>query len=97
LADVLGRAASSVAGRSTDKFNYAIMVRPGITGWAQVNGGTLLTPKKGGMDEWYLRNASLWFDIRIFPRPKNVMNDGDVRSAYVVSPTLARIRERTIP
>jgi lipopolysaccharide/colanic/teichoic acid biosynthesis glycosyltransferase len=43
-----------------------LMVRPGITGWAQVNGGTLLTPEeKDNLDEWYIRNASLGLDFRI--------------------------------
>lgn len=43
-----------------------LMVRPGITGWAQVNGATLLSPlEKGQLDEWYIRNASLWLDLRI--------------------------------
>jgi lipopolysaccharide/colanic/teichoic acid biosynthesis glycosyltransferase len=43
-----------------------LMVRPGISGWAQVNGGTLLSPaEKGDLDEWYIRNASLWLDLRI--------------------------------
>jgi lipopolysaccharide/colanic/teichoic acid biosynthesis glycosyltransferase len=43
-----------------------LMVRPGITGWAQVNGGTLITPiEKDKLDEWYIRNASLWLDLRI--------------------------------
>jgi lipopolysaccharide/colanic/teichoic acid biosynthesis glycosyltransferase len=43
-----------------------LKVRPGITGWAQVNGGTLLSSlEKGQLDEWYIRKASLWFDLRI--------------------------------
>ena len=43
-----------------------LMVRPGITGWAQVNGGTHLTPaEKEELDEWYIRHASLWLDLRI--------------------------------
>ncbi len=43
-----------------------LMVRPGITGWAQVNGATLLSPQeKDELDEWYIRNASLWLDLRI--------------------------------
>jgi lipopolysaccharide/colanic/teichoic acid biosynthesis glycosyltransferase len=43
-----------------------LTVRPGITGWAQVNGGTLLTPsEKDALDEWYVRNASLGLDLRI--------------------------------
>jgi lipopolysaccharide/colanic/teichoic acid biosynthesis glycosyltransferase len=41
-------------------------VRPGITGWAQINGGNLVTTEeKGALDEWYVRNASLWVDMRI--------------------------------
>jgi lipopolysaccharide/colanic/teichoic acid biosynthesis glycosyltransferase len=43
-----------------------LMVRPGITGWAQVNGGKLLTPEeKNAYDEWYVRNSSLWLDLKI--------------------------------
>jgi lipopolysaccharide/colanic/teichoic acid biosynthesis glycosyltransferase len=48
------------------KSSLRLAVRPGITGWAQVNGGTVLTPKeKGVLDEWYVRNASPWLDLRI--------------------------------
>jgi Bacterial sugar transferase len=42
------------------------MVRPGITGWAQINGGNLITKEeKGALDDWYIRHASLWLDARI--------------------------------
>jgi hypothetical protein len=42
------------------------MVRPGITGWAQINGGNLVTTEeKGALDDWYVRNASFWLDLRI--------------------------------
>ena len=43
-----------------------LSVRPGITGWAQINGGKLLTAQqKERLDEWYVRSASLSVDIRI--------------------------------
>jgi lipopolysaccharide/colanic/teichoic acid biosynthesis glycosyltransferase len=43
-----------------------LSVRPGISGWAQVNGGQLLSPaEKTTLDEWYIRNASFWLDLRI--------------------------------
>jgi lipopolysaccharide/colanic/teichoic acid biosynthesis glycosyltransferase len=43
-----------------------LTVRPGITGWAQINGGNLITTEeKGALDEWYVRNASLWVDMRV--------------------------------
>jgi lipopolysaccharide/colanic/teichoic acid biosynthesis glycosyltransferase len=43
-----------------------LLVRPGITGWAQVNGGKLVTPdEKGTLDDWYVRNASFLLDLQI--------------------------------
>jgi len=42
------------------------LVRPGITGWAQVKGGKLVTPQdKQQLDEWYVSNASPWVDCYI--------------------------------
>jgi sugar transferase EpsL len=41
-------------------------VRPGITGWAQVNGRNALTwEEKFELDVWYVDNQSLWLDIKI--------------------------------
>ncbi|MDZ4052110.1 MAG: sugar transferase [Phenylobacterium sp.] len=41
-------------------------VRPGITGWAQVNGRNALSwEQKFDLDIWYVQNVSLWLDIRI--------------------------------
>jgi len=41
-------------------------VRPGITGWAQVNGrNTLSWEEKFKLDIWYVDNRSLWLDIKI--------------------------------
>jgi hypothetical protein len=43
-----------------------LSVRPGITGWAQVKGGNLVTrDEKGALDEWYIHHMSLWLDLRI--------------------------------
>jgi len=42
-------------------------VRPGITGWAQVNGRNAISwTKKFELDVWYVDNISLILDIRIF-------------------------------
>jgi O-antigen biosynthesis protein WbqP len=39
---------------------------PGLTGWAQVNGrDELPIPEKVKLDLVYLKQQSLWFDIRI--------------------------------
>jgi lipopolysaccharide/colanic/teichoic acid biosynthesis glycosyltransferase len=55
-----------------------LSVRPGITGWAQVHGGTLLTPEeKNVLDEWYVENASPWVDLRILAKTIAILLDGD--------------------
>lgn len=41
-------------------------VRPGITGWAQINGRNAISwQQKFEYDVWYLDNISLWLDIKI--------------------------------
>jgi O-antigen biosynthesis protein WbqP len=41
-------------------------LRPGLTGWAQVNGrDEIPIPEKVAYDEWYLRNRSLALDLKI--------------------------------
>jgi lipopolysaccharide/colanic/teichoic acid biosynthesis glycosyltransferase len=41
-------------------------VRPGITGWAQVNGRNALSwDDKFSLDVWYVDNRSIWLDLRI--------------------------------
>jgi lipopolysaccharide/colanic/teichoic acid biosynthesis glycosyltransferase len=57
-----------------------LLSRPGITGWAQVNGGTLLTPsEKDELDEWYVRHASLLLDLRIIMMTLRVLIRGQSR------------------
>lgn len=42
-------------------------VRPGITGWAQVNGrNTISWDKKFELDVWYVKNMSFKLDVKIF-------------------------------
>lgn len=43
-----------------------LAIPPGITGWAQVNGGREVSAAdKAAMDIWYLKHASLWVDLTI--------------------------------
>ena len=57
-----------------DNYHHRYHVRPGITGWAQVNGcrGIVDTQKKLEdrleYDLWYIRNWTLWLDIKILAR-----------------------------
>ncbi len=44
-------------------------VRPGITGWAQVNGRNAIGwEDRFALDVWYVDNKSLWLDLRILAR-----------------------------
>jgi lipopolysaccharide/colanic/teichoic acid biosynthesis glycosyltransferase len=41
-------------------------VRPGITGWAQVNGRNAISwESKFALDVWYVDNCTLWLDIKV--------------------------------
>ena len=54
-------------------------VRPGITGWAQINGRNALSwEEKFKLDVWYVENQSLWLDIKILCLTvrKVLMRDG---------------------
>ncbi|MEO1189314.1 MAG: sugar transferase, partial [Pseudomonadota bacterium] len=56
-------------------------VRPGITGWAQVNGGHLLTPReKHVLDIWYSENASVSLDVKVILLTIRMMIMGEARN-----------------
>lgn len=47
-------------------FAARLLIRPGLTGWAQVKGGRTVSPAdKAALDVWYMRNASLALDLEI--------------------------------
>jgi lipopolysaccharide/colanic/teichoic acid biosynthesis glycosyltransferase len=65
--------------------NLRLLVRPGITGWAQINGGNLVTTEeKGALDDWYVRNASFWLDLRIVLYTLIFLFSGERRSEQAV-------------
>jgi lipopolysaccharide/colanic/teichoic acid biosynthesis glycosyltransferase len=55
-----------------------IQMRPGVTGWAQVNGGKLINPKdKMALDIWYAYHASFRLDLVILWRTVLTILRGD--------------------
>jgi len=65
-----------------------LSVRPGISGWAQVNGAKLVTKEeKQKLDEWYVRNASLWLDLRIAMMTIQLLLRGRVSSQEILADT----------
>ena len=44
-------------------------VRPGVTGWAQINGRNAIDwDQKFALDVWYVDNQSMWLDLKIIYR-----------------------------
>jgi lipopolysaccharide/colanic/teichoic acid biosynthesis glycosyltransferase len=44
-------------------------VKPGVTGWAQINGRNALSwDEKFALDVWYVDNRTFWLDIKIIYR-----------------------------
>ena len=65
-------------------------VRPGITGWAQVNGRNAIThTKKFEYDVWYVDHLSLALDIKIiFMTIDNVLRHKDISHEGVATAEL---------
>jgi len=61
-------------------------VRPGITGWAQVNGRNAISwEQKFKLDVWYVENQNLWLDLKILllTIKKVVIKDGISENGHV--------------
>ncbi len=65
-------------------------LRPGVTGWAQINGRDELSiPEKVGFDVEYLQRQSLWFDLKILALTaiRVVRSDGVKQADTIALPT----------
>jgi lipopolysaccharide/colanic/teichoic acid biosynthesis glycosyltransferase len=63
--------------RYTDRQRRRLEVRPGITGWAQINGRTSLPwPERIELDVWYVEHRSLRLDLRILARTARMLATG---------------------
>jgi lipopolysaccharide/colanic/teichoic acid biosynthesis glycosyltransferase len=62
----------------TDRQRRRLEVKPGITGWAQVNGrASLPWPERIELDVWYVDNRSLRLDVQILLRTVRMLLSGD--------------------
>jgi lipopolysaccharide/colanic/teichoic acid biosynthesis glycosyltransferase len=63
-----------------------LLIRPGLTGWAQVVGGRNISPEdKAALDLWYVCNASLLLDLKIAARTVEIVLFGE----RVLAPLIA--------
>jgi lipopolysaccharide/colanic/teichoic acid biosynthesis glycosyltransferase len=61
----------------TDRQLRRLEVKPGITGWAQVNGRTSLPwPDRIELDVWYVEHRSLRLDLRILAKTARMLATG---------------------
>jgi exopolysaccharide biosynthesis polyprenyl glycosylphosphotransferase len=59
-------------------FVNRLLVKPGLTGWAQVNGGYEMTPKeKWEADMYYIKNRNLYMDFVVILKTVKVVFTGD--------------------
>lgn len=71
-------------------------VRPGITGWAQVNGRNAISwEDKFALDVWYVKNQSLWLDIKILwlTVRKVLVRDGISAAGEATMPKFTGVQE----
>jgi lipopolysaccharide/colanic/teichoic acid biosynthesis glycosyltransferase len=62
-----------------------LLVRPGLTGWAQVNGGRFVSvSEKAALDIWYVRNASFRLDMQILLRTIALVLRGEERNEAAI-------------
>ena len=72
--------------RYTERQRRRLEVKPGITGWAQVNGRTSLPwPERIELDVWYVDHRSLRLDLRILARTARMLLTG--HGLYSQDPT----------
>lgn len=68
---------SSQVQRYTPRQRGRLAVRPGLTGWAQVNGrASLPWPERIELDLWYVEHRSLPLDLRILARTMSMVLRG---------------------
>jgi lipopolysaccharide/colanic/teichoic acid biosynthesis glycosyltransferase len=63
--------------RYTDRQRRRLEVKPGITGWAQVNGrASLPWPERIELDVWYVEHRSFALDVRILLKTARMLLTG---------------------
>jgi lipopolysaccharide/colanic/teichoic acid biosynthesis glycosyltransferase len=73
-----------------DDPSIRLAVRPGLSGWAQICGGKLISPEeKNALDEWYIRHASFRLDTAIVFRTVWMLLTDDQRDEKAIAMALA--------
>jgi lipopolysaccharide/colanic/teichoic acid biosynthesis glycosyltransferase len=74
-----------------------LLVRPGLTGWAQIIGGRAISPEdKAVLDIWYVRNASLYLDLKIALKTVPMVVFGETISRASIEEAWSELEEAGI-
>jgi lipopolysaccharide/colanic/teichoic acid biosynthesis glycosyltransferase len=75
-----------------------LLVRPGLTGWAQIKGGRQISAvDKAALDLWYVRHASLTLDLGILLRTVGMVLFGDTTHADAIRRAWEDIKQTQLP
>jgi lipopolysaccharide/colanic/teichoic acid biosynthesis glycosyltransferase len=71
-----------------------LLVRPGLTGWAQVIGGRAISANdKVALDIWYVKHASLWLDLKIVLKTIPLVLFGETISRHQIESAWSDLRD----
>jgi lipopolysaccharide/colanic/teichoic acid biosynthesis glycosyltransferase len=78
-----------------EEVSQRLAARPGVSGWAQVNGGRIITPEeKRALDLWYIAHASFRLDMRTAWETLVMVIRGDRRNEAEIRNALAWLAEQ---
>lgn len=78
-----------------EEVSQRLAARPGVSGWAQVNGGRIITPEeKRALDLYYIAHASLTLDAMISWRTLGMVLTGDRRNEVEIQRAVSWLAEQ---
>lgn len=77
-----------------EAYRARLLVRPGLTGWAQVVGGRAISGKdKAALDVWYVKHASLILDLKVALKTIPIVLFGETISRNQIEAAWNDLRE----
>jgi lipopolysaccharide/colanic/teichoic acid biosynthesis glycosyltransferase len=74
-----------------------LLVRPGLTGWAQIVGGrTISAQDKAALDVWYVKNTSLWLDLKVAFKTVPIVLFGETISRHQIESAWSDLRSANV-